>query len=236
MKKIAVFILFFSFFDASAQPSRSIDSRLAFSDSAANLYFISQGGTSALYNGRLFYGYPTIKGHAYYPEEGWQIGSVLYDGTWYHDVTLMFDIYKDEVVILHPNTTPLCLFSERVQKFYFRGLTFVRLSASKDHVPKSGFYQQLVEGNITIFSRRLKVIEEKIENLEIERNFISTYQYYALKDGIYYQIGKKKSLLNLLKDSRQNILQYLKEQKLKYKDDKEKAITQVAQFYNQLHK
>ena len=31
--------------------------------------------------------------------DSWQNGSILYDGTWYHNISLMYDIYKDEVLI-----------------------------------------------------------------------------------------------------------------------------------------
>ena len=89
---------------------------------------------------------------------------------------------------------------------------------------------------MTIFVRRYKKLEENIVDLAIERRFVGFNQYYVLKDGNYYPINKQKSLLELLKDSRQNIVQHLKQQKLRYKDNKEKAIVQIAEFYNQSHK
>ena len=148
----------------------------------------------------------------------------------------MYDIYKDEVLILHPTATPIRLFSERVQQFIFQGQTFVRLNPEKNNILKSGFYQRLTEGNVTIFVRRYKKLEENIVDLAIERRFVGFNQYYVLKDGNYYPINKQKSLLELLKDTRQNIVQHLKQQKLRYKDNKEKAIVQIAEFYNQSHK
>src|SRR5688500_9940608 len=86
-------------------------------DSAVNLYFSSQDGTLPIHNGRVFYGYTGILEHGFYPTGGWQNGSVLYDGIWYHNLTIMYDVYKDELISLHPNTTPVRLFTERVQQF-----------------------------------------------------------------------------------------------------------------------
>lgn len=237
MKKLTGFLFLFSFFCAGGQSLDSTNRGLTeVSDSAAGLYFANQRETLAIHNGRVFYGYPGTVDHAFYPETGWQNGSVLYDGIWYKDISLMYDIYKDEVVILHPTATPIRLFSERVQQFIFQGQTFVRLNPAKNNILKSGFYQRLTEGNVTIFVRRYKKLEENIVDLAIERRFVSSNQYYVLKDGNYYAINKQKSLLELLKDSRQNIVQHLKQEKLRYKDNKEKTIVQIAEFYNQSHK
>lgn len=237
MKKLTVFLLLISSFYAAGQSLEPRNRKLPeVEDSAASLYFASQHETLAIHNGRVFYGYPIIQGFAFYPELEMQNGSLLYDGTWYHDISLLYDICKDEVVTLHPNSTLVRLFGERVLQFYFQGQTFVRLNPDKNNVIKNGFYQRLVEGNVTIFARRQKKIEEKIINNELERKFIFSSQYYVLKDGRYHVINKQKSLLDLLKDSRQNIVQHLKKQKLRYKADKEKAIVQIAEFYNQTHK
>ncbi len=237
MKILPAALFLFSFYSASSQPLSSPNKKPSeASDKAASLYFNSQAETLAIHNGRIFYGYPGMIGHAFYPEPVMQIGSMLYDGTWYHDVSFIYDIFKDEVVTLHPNSALIRLFSERVQQFYFQGYKFVHLAPDKDHVIKSGFYQRLADGDITIFARRHKIIEEKIVDVKLERRFIFSTQYYIFKDGIYYEINKQKSLLNLLKDSKQSIVQHLKTQKLKFKTDKEKTIVEIANFYNQSHK
>ncbi len=238
MRKLLAFPFLFFCYYASGQSLEPADGKLAEAyDSAAVSYFANQSRTLAIYNGRVFYGYPGMLGHAFYPDEtSWQTGSILYDDTWYHAIRLMYDIHKDEVLILQPNNIPIRLFSERVQKFYYQDMTFVHLVRDKDNVIKSGFYQRLTEGNVTILVKRIKKIDEKIEGYEVERKFIPADQYYVLKDGSYHVIGKQKSLVNLLKDNKQNIPQYLKQQKLKYKTNKEKTIVAIAEFYNQSHK
>ena len=237
MKKLTGFLFLFSFLYTVGQPVDSTNMKLSeTSGIAASLYFTSQAETLAIHNGRIFYGYPGMISHAFYPELIMQNGSLLYDGTWYHNVSLIYDVFKDEVITLHPNSSLIRLFSERVQQFYFQGQKFVHLSPDKDHVIKSGFYQRLVEGAVIIFAWRHKIIEEKIVDVKLERKFIFSTQYYVLKDGSYHVINKQKPLLELLKDSKQSIVQHLKTQKLKFKTDKEKTIVQIAEFYNQSHK
>ena len=234
MKKITVFFLLFSVLFAEAQlPVSMASNESPALDSAANLYFASRGQASVIYNGRIFYGYPGIIGDAFYPSAGWKKSSLLYDGSWYHNISMMYDIHKGQVVVRHPNNVSICLFSERVQKFYYDGQIFVRLNPDPGNVLNPGFYQQLSEGKITIVVAREKKIEEKIVDLTLERRFISFNTYYALKDGKYYLVKKQKTLLNLLKDQKQNIVKHLKKEKLKYKHDPEKTIMAIAEFYNQ---
>ncbi len=237
MRKLLALLLLLSFFYARGQSLDTVTTKQPeASDSAAKFYFISQRETLAIHNGRVFYGYPGVLDDAFFPEDGWKNGSVLYDGIWYDSIPIMYDIYKDELLVMHPNYTVVRLISERVQQFYFDEQTFVRLNADQNKVFKSGFYQRLVEGNITVFARRYKKIEEKINDNKVERRFIAFNQYYVLKDGNYYAVNKQKTLLQLVKDSRQNILQHLSQQGLKYKRNKEETISQIAGFYNQSHK
>lgn len=237
MKILSSALFLFLFYSAASQPTSSPNKKSSeASVNAAGLYFTNQAEALAIHDGRVFYGYPGMIGHAFYPEPVMQIGSLLYDGTWYHDVSFIYDIFKEEVVTLHPNSALIRLFTDRVQQFYFQGHTFVHLTADKDRVIKSGLYQRLADGKITIYASRHKVIEEKIVDVKLERRFIFSTRYYILKDGSYYEINKQKPLLNLLKDSKQSIVQHLKLQKLKFKTDKEKTIVEIADFYNQSHK
>ena len=184
MKKVSCFFLFFPVLYTQAQPTAEISSNSSIAlDSVANLYFEGRGRMLEIYSGRVFYGYIGIDGYAFYSSKDWQKGSLLYDGTWYHNILMMYDIYKDQVLIRHPSTIPIYLFNERVERFSYDGLSFVRLKSDKDNVIKEGFYQLLTEGKVTIIVSRQKKIDEKIIDLALERKFVSSNTYYALKDG-----------------------------------------------------
>jgi len=237
MRQLALSLFLLYFFNAAGQPLDSAGKKTnPAADSTINLYFTSVGETSGLYNGRVFYWYPLMKGHAFYPSDAWQKGSVLYDGTWYHHLTMMYDIYKDEIVLKHPNSIPIRLFTERIQEFLLENEHFARLHPDKENVLKNAFYQVLAEGKIAVFASRLKRIEENIVDNTLERSFVNGDQFYVLKDGKYYLVNSQKQLLSLLKDKRQSISQHLRKQKLKYKKEKERTIVEIAKFYNQSYK
>ena len=131
MKKIFVFFLFFPVLYAEAQSPVSMGDNESPQQTVRPIYILLPwDSASAIYNGKLFYSYPGLIGDAFYPSGGWRKGSLLYDGSWYHDIPMMYDIYQGpggESVI--PILFQFACISERVQKFYYDGQTFVRLHA-----------------------------------------------------------------------------------------------------------
>lgn len=205
-------------------------------DSVKKIYFSKQWKELAIYNGRLFRGYEYgIEGHGFYFSSDWQIGNIQYDGIWYNDLPLRYDIYKDEVMVNHPNNIPIILFGERVQQFHFAGLHFFRLKTNIKNEHSVGIYQLLSDGKIKLLSRRSKIIEENLENKKVEKKFIDQHKYYLVKDGEYHLVRNQKSVLNVLSDRRQEIIKDLKKNNIRFKTDPEKAIIHIADFYNQSH-
>jgi len=237
MRRVIFTLFFFSSLYSSGQ---SLDTTgnflLKVSDSISNLYFTSQKESLPVYSGRVFYPEMLTLGHAFVFTDDWQKGTVCYDGICYHNISFKYDVYHQELVVLTPKIASIRLISERIQRFGFGDSTFFRLSPDKDHVLKTGFYRQLESGSITILVHYQKIIQEKIVQVTLERSFISLNSYYALKEGKYYPINSQKSLLSLFGDRRQAVTRHLKQQKVKYKHDKEKAIVLAAKFYNQSHK
>lgn len=230
MRKLtAIFLLMLA---GSARGQDKVAASAA-TDSAVQIYFRTLGETWPIHNGRVFYGYPVHIEHAFFPDKGWQKGSVLYDGVWYRDISLMYDAYMDELVILHPSSTPIRLVSERVHEFHFLGLSFIRLEFENNSLMRTGFYEKLVEGPVTVYAKRTKKVEENIVDLALEKKFVTAYQFYAMKDGVFKSIQKQKSLLEIMKDKRQTVVQHLKQQNIKFRKEKEKAIVEMARIYNQ---
>ena len=205
-------------------------------DSVINIYFSKQWKELPIYNGRLFRGYEYgIEGHGFYFSSDWQIGNIQYDGIWYNNLPLRYDIYKDEVMVNHPNNIPIILFGERVQQFHFADLHFFRLKTGIKNEPSAVIYQLLTDGKIKLLSRRSKIIEENLENKKVEKKFIEQHRYYLVKDGKYHLVRNQKSMLNLLIDRRQEILKDLRKNNIRFKKDREKAIIHIADFYNKSH-
>jgi hypothetical protein len=203
---------------------------------ADSIKFTGPSETSPLYNGRIFYWYPAKEGHAFFLTPEWQTGSVLYDDVWYHNIKLKYDIYKDEVIVLHPSYKSIRLFSERVQEFNIGTNNFIRLKPGKNSSLREGFYHRLAEGKITVLALHEKRLKENISDNKLVQYFDPANFYYVLKDGVYHPLRKLKTLLEQANDQRQNIVRHLRKQGLKFRLAKEKTIAEAASFYNQSQK
>ena len=99
-------------------------------------------------------------------------------------------------------------------------------------MPAPGFYHQLRTGTLTALVRRRKIIEEKIEDQEIKRRIVALYTYYVVKEGVYYNVRKEKSLLALVGERRTEVRQALRKAKIRFRKDPEKAILAAVDYYN----
>ena len=108
MKIINLFLLvclvFFAQIYAAFAQITAIDSssqQYAFNN-AVSILNTSIGNSSRLYNGPEYYFYdPLIKGNAYFLDvNSFTTGSIYYNGVLFSGVPMLYDLYKDEVVVL----------------------------------------------------------------------------------------------------------------------------------------
>lgn len=209
---------------------------------SANFYKVI-GQESRLYNGHEYQPYdPHIKNSALFPEDAktWATGEVNYDGITYKGVFMMYDIYKDAVVVqLYNHFSMFTLLSERVHDFSFSGHHFIRINADQITDNKAelttGFYEQLYAGKLEILAKRRKTIQNSSNAVAApETYFSATNDYYLKKGNIYYKIGSKGSILKLLKDKKSDIQKYLKQNNISYIDNPELAMVKIASYYDQV--
>ena len=202
-------------------------------------YYKAIGEQSRLYNGPEYNFYdPIIKGNAYYYDAvNFTPGTVEYDGFVYKNVPLMYDIYKDFVVVLLPNkSAKFRLLSDRVQSFDLldHHFVYVNTDGEKDKQVNSGFFDQLYKGKVEVLIKRSKSIQSSSGVSAVETYFTSKKQMYIKNKGRYYSVGGEGSLLNALKDKKKELKQYIRTNNIKFGDDEEQAMVKVATYYDQI--
>jgi len=206
-------------------------------------FYKSIGQESRLYNGHEYPPYdPHIKGNALFPYDvqSWEPGQVNYDGVVYNNVPMMYDIYKDAVVILLFNKFSMfSLVSNRVHDFSFDSHHFVRVEADQSSDDKSGittgFYDQLYGGKTEVLAKRRKTIQTSSNAVAApETFFVSTNDYYIKKGKNYYKISGPRSVLNVLKEKKSELQQYLRENRTQFRDNMEEAMAKIAAYYDHL--
>lgn len=206
-------------------------------------FYKTIGQQSRLYNGHEYLPYDrNIHGTALYPNEvkSWEPGEVNYDGIVYRNVPMMYDVYKDVVVVLLFNKFSMYILqNNKVHDFTFDSHHFIRVDADSLNNNNSGlatgFYDQIYGGKIEILARREKNIQNSSSSaIAIETFFVAHNTYYLRKGNAYYKVGSKKSILNLLKDKKAALQQYVRDNNIEFGDNPEYAMAKIASYYDHL--
>jgi hypothetical protein len=196
---------------------------------AIAIYHNYLGQQSPVYNGT---GHitddPNTRGFAYFQSPESFAGSVVYDGSLYSNLPILYDIVRDQVIVADRYGYLIGLFMPRVKEFSLYGHHFISTSR--------GVYDLLVPGAITILAKRTKKIEESIVGLEIIHTVYATDYFFAVKDSVYYELHNQRSLLMLMDDRKKEIKEFIKAGRIKFNKDPEGAICRITAYYNQLIK
>jgi hypothetical protein len=194
---------------------------------------------SRLYNGIEHAGYSIkIQGHAYFHQREMQTGTIVYDELEYANVPMLYDLFKDQVIVLHFNQFNLLgLVSEKVKEFTLFNHHFIRLQidSTSGSPLYTGFYDELYKGQLTVLCKRIKKIEETIKD-EVERKFIEPDLYFINKEHTYYAIKNYKHLIAALQNKAKEIKLYLRKNKIKFRKDPENAIVKAVAYYDSINK
>jgi hypothetical protein len=204
---------------------------------AIGIYYENLGQESPLYNGSEYieYAYTLQEGHPFFQIASFVNGNINLDGMIFRDVPILYDIVKDQVIIQDfQKVYKINLPADRIQQFFLLGHLFVRLTSNTSDPIKTGFYDQLYKGKVALFAKREKRVLEKYSNIQISKVVISQNIYYIKKEGVYYTIKNKSSLLAVLKNKKKEVQQYLKTNNIKFKREPERAMIMAVKYYDQL--
>lgn len=198
------------------------------------LYEKWMGGQSHLYNGVDRKAYPgSIEFLPFYAPD-WEDGSVFYDQELYVNVPLMYDLISDKLIVSHYYThSEIELINKKVDWFSILDHTFIHLGNDPSEGIGDGFYELLYDGNVKLFTKRKKIIEEQIvaNKLELEVNAIN--QYFIYKDGNYFQVKKQSSALAALSDKKKELQVFSKKNNLDFRRRTELSLVQLVRYYDQ---
>lgn len=243
MKAVALNIFLLYTFNSFAQTAEidSINYAKGISN-AVVLYKESVYPPTGLYNGRLYadYAYTIKEGNPFFLSPGFNAGSIVCDGLLYENIPMMYDEINEEIVIKDPyGIYKFYLVNERVSGFEVLGHKFIRMveNDSNRSVISTGFYDVLYEGNVGLYKKEKKTIQEDITFSEgLKRYIVQTDFYYIKKANLFYPVNNKGSLLSILQNKRKEVQQFMRKNKLNLRKDKEHSFTQVAAYYDSINR
>ncbi|MFI5156518.1 MAG: hypothetical protein ACHQEM_10045 [Chitinophagales bacterium] len=205
------------------------------------LYYKTIAENAHLYNGSEYMQYivynPIGDRNPFFLSIFMQNGSIFYDGSLYNDAPLTYDIYKDVLVSLRHNWNyRIQLVTDKVEYFDLAGHHFVRITEDSTKLADgNGFYENLFSGkSISVLVKRKKKKEERYYNAEFTTFFFPNDHFYIKKDGTYFPVNSKSSVLDVLKDKKKEIRKYLRKNNISFKPYAEYGIIKAAAYYDQI--
>jgi hypothetical protein len=201
------------------------------------LYTESIQHQSRLFNGSDYIVYlPENDEHPYFKTDDWAFGSVTYWDETYDNVPLLYDLSNDQVIAEHEGGSPIKLVTEKIEGFTILDHTFRRLKQDDKNKISEGFYDELYNGKLKVYAKHTKSFQESIETTKIIPRYDAHTRYYILKDGIYYGVKKKSSILDVFSDRKQDVKDFIRKNRIRFKHHHESAIVQIAEFYDTFNK
>jgi hypothetical protein len=202
------------------------------------LYFDALGENAHVYNG---YEYSTpdrnIKGSPYYLADSPIPADLLYDGSYYQNIPVLYDMTKDEVVINRLDQNyKISLVNDKLNSFSIRKHEFVRISMDSLNGIQlaTGFYDKMYGGKTTVLVKRKRRLQETYIYNTLGYEYLEENIYYLILGGQIVQVEGKSSVMRLFKTKKSEIKAFLRKNKLNFKSDFEKTLVAASAYYDQL--
>jgi len=198
---------------------------------------IGQG--ASFYNGYVYtYHDSFIQNNAYLNDAGsWENGTVNYDGQTFNNLPMMYDLFTDELVIQpQMSAYPIRLVKDKVMSFELLRRKFINIGSDAYGI-KSGYYEHLYDGKSTVINKLEKIIKASNSGNGTYKYFtpVNDYQQYYIKKGDkYYPVSSEASVLDLFKDRKKELKQFIKTNGLDFNKLREVALTAIATYYDKL--
>jgi hypothetical protein len=203
---------------------------------AVQSYELSDDGVQHYHSGISYEEPPRSDNtHAYFETDDWQPSSIEFDGQWYNNVSILYNVFRDKIITETVNGNFLVINPIKLNSFILNGRTFKKyIKSEKNNLPQSGNYELLYGGRTELIAFRSKQIQEKVENQKIYISYEGRNRYYLLKNGRYFSVKSKKSILNVLSEQKVHLKNLIQKNGISFKNNNEQALKHVAEFYDQL--
>jgi hypothetical protein len=193
-------------------------------------------GRQILYNGRVWRNlYTDTDDHQFFINSDFIWGSVTIDGYTFDSVSLRFDIYSDELLILKDDGTVVQLNREMIDSF---SLIFIDREYSFKNFENdaqgqlTGYCNVLYNGSIKMYVKYMK----EILSTSITRGppkFNQINKIFVIKDGRVYRTDSRKDLLDLFTDEDDKILlkKYIRNNQIRISRSNPESFRQVIEYY-----
>lgn len=189
-----------------------------------------------LHNGRIWRNlYYLIEGDQFLFSKKFLPGSVAINGKIFSNVSLKYDIYKDEILTpvdtggilqLNKELTDSFSISFENKKYQFIRLQDDSLKGSKK------YFNVLYKGKTALCIKYFKKIEHPADGGDDK--FYAFNRIYFVKDKLAYMIKGKRDLMKILIKEKELIRAFIKKNKLYVSDKEPESFIPVIKYYDSI--
>ncbi len=191
---------------------------------------------TGLYNGTEFADpfLNTDGSYRYFNGFDYTKGSVEYNGQYYANVSLKYDLLDDNLLVRSDDNLSIFnvkLIPEFVSEFSIYNKHFVRLAETKLDLSGNGFFEKAYLGNdLSIYIKHTKKKRDKPLKSGIQYNFTEVNFYVLENGGIYYLVDSSKDIEKILPEKKDIIRNFHKSYKTLYKSNLDTYMTKLVKY------
>lgn len=176
----------------------------------------------------------------YYNTDLLTTGSINYDNQDYFEITLKYDIYKDELILKYygeSDYTEINLIKDKVGSFKINDENFINLNINNQLPSNSrgGYYEQnLVAKNFTFYIKHYKEKKEILKSNGVFIEYFYQNEFMLFIDNKFNIINTKKEILNLFPDYKSKINDYYLMNRNLKKENETKFMKNLMRYINSL--
>ncbi len=224
-------------------PARDSSMRATAISNASREYQRFIATAAPLYSGPQYVEYYLLItiGHPFFLNTNFNTGSVRFDNILYENVKLKYDILENKIVVKDASGVfAVSPDYDKIDLFTIDSHLFTKLEKenSPSSLPKSGFYEVLYAGNnLVLYKKETKILMEDLNDRGGPRRYIvPSINYYLKKGNAYYLFNRQKHVLDLFKDRKTELRQFIRKNNLDFSNDANNALIRAVTYYETLSK
>jgi len=202
---------------------------------AQNIRLIAPPGYNFIYHEQHFE--KGTEGTAYLNKDWKPADILLKNGKTIPDLMVRYNVLENKMVYENKGITYVVGTPDSIAEIKFLDKTFIYKPFEKGNTTENGFFEIVFKGKVSL----LRKYEIEILRANYSMQFDTGYKNdrLSLKQELYLQkdnqaavANKKNKLLEVLSDKNNDVILYIKREKLSVKDHRD--LIKILAFYNQL--
>jgi hypothetical protein len=187
------------------------------------------------YNGRIWKNlYFRVKEDQFLFSKEFLPGSVTMNGKTFNNVSIRYDLYKDEILTPYHSEGILQLNKEMVDSFsiFFQGETYHFTRMPEDSPDElKGYVNVIYKGSSVLCVKYLKKIDFKAVDGQFDQ-FYQVSRIYLVKGNKSYMITGNSDLMKVFAEDKVLIKNFIKKNKLTFSKDTPESFVPVIRYFD----